>query len=84
VIKELQKDTTPDDCKSCEHSKKCSGGLKCLTYALYKDLNHKDVGCTIWKVSINKKGLVIKSFFIYNIYMKEGYDDRRNFIRSRR
>ena len=46
VIKELQKDTTPDDCKSCEHSKKCSGGLKCLTYALYKDLNHKDVGCS--------------------------------------
>ena len=47
VVKELQKDTTPDDCKNCEHSKKCSGGLKCLTYALYKDLNRKDVGCSI-------------------------------------
>lgn len=46
ILKELQKDTTPDDCKNCEHSKKCSGGLKCLTYAIYKDLNHKDVGCT--------------------------------------
>lgn len=46
VLKELQKDTTPDDCKKCEHSRKCSGGLKCLTYALYKNLNHKDVGCS--------------------------------------
>jgi radical SAM protein with 4Fe4S-binding SPASM domain len=46
ILKELQKDTTPDDCKSCEHSEKCAGGLKCLTYAIYKDLNHKDVGCT--------------------------------------
>lgn len=46
ILKELQKDTTPDDCKKCEHSKKCSGGLKCLTYAIYKDLNHKDVGCS--------------------------------------
>ena len=46
ILKVLQKDTTPDDCKNCEHSKKCSGGLKCLTYAIYNDLNHKDVGCT--------------------------------------
>lgn len=46
VLQELRKDTTPDECKNCEHAKKCSGGLKCLTYALYKDLNHKDVGCT--------------------------------------
>lgn len=46
ILKPLQKDTTPDDCKKCEHSKKCSGGLKCLTYAIYKDLNHKDVGCS--------------------------------------
>ena len=45
ILKELQKDTIPDDCKKCEHSKKCSGGLKCLTYAIYKDLNHKDIGC---------------------------------------
>ena len=47
ILKELQKDTTPDDCKKCEHSKKCAGGLKCLTYAIYKDLNHKDVGCNL-------------------------------------
>lgn len=45
ILKELQNDTTPDSCKDCEHSKKCSGGLKCLTYALYQDLNHKDIGC---------------------------------------
>jgi len=45
ILKELRKDTTPDDCKKCEHSELCKGGLKCLTYALYKNLNHKDVGC---------------------------------------
>ena len=46
VLKEFQKETIPDDCKSCEHAKLCRGGLKCLTYALYKDLNHKDIGCS--------------------------------------
>ena len=45
ILKNLRADTLPDDCKSCEHSKLCNGGLKCLTYALYKDLNYKDVGC---------------------------------------
>ena len=45
VLKNLQQVTTPDECKACEDSEKCSGGLKCLTYALYNDLNHKDVGC---------------------------------------
>jgi radical SAM protein with 4Fe4S-binding SPASM domain len=45
VLKNLRKDTTPDDCKSCEYSKTCGGGLKCLTYAMFGDLNHKDVGC---------------------------------------
>ena len=47
ILKKLQKDTIPDDCKKCEYSKKCSGGLKCLTYAIYGDLNHKDVGCDL-------------------------------------
>lgn len=46
ILQELQKNTTPDECKKCEYSKKCAGGLKCLTYATYKDLNHKDIGCT--------------------------------------
>lgn len=47
ILKKLQKDTTPSDCKECEHSELCKGGLKCLTYAIYKDLNHKDVGCNL-------------------------------------
>ena len=47
ILKELRKDCIPDDCKNCEYSKLCSGGLKCLTYALYKDFNHKDVGCNL-------------------------------------
>ena len=47
ILKSLREDTTPEDCKDCEHSHFCKGGLKCLTYALYGDLNHKDVGCNI-------------------------------------
>ncbi len=47
ILKELRKNIVPDDCKDCEHSEICHGGLKCLTYALYKDLNHKDVGCNL-------------------------------------
>ena len=47
ILKDIRKDTTPDDCKSCEYSTRCGGGLKCLTYALFKDLNHKDIGCNI-------------------------------------
>lgn len=46
ILKKLQEDTTPDDCKNCEHSKRCAGGLKCLTYSIYNDLNHKDIGCS--------------------------------------
>ncbi len=47
ILKDLQKDMTPDECFECEYSKTCSGGLKCLTYAIYKDLNHKDIGCNL-------------------------------------
>ena len=47
ILKDLRKNTVPDDCKDCEHGKLCKGGLKCLTYAIYKDLNHKDVGCNL-------------------------------------
>ena len=35
----------PDECKGCEHAKKCNGGLKCLTYALYGEYNKKDINC---------------------------------------
>ena len=47
VLKDLQKDKIPDDCKDCEHASLCKGGLKCLTYAILKDYNKKDVGCTL-------------------------------------
>ncbi len=45
ILVKLRNDNIPDDCLECEHAKICHGGLKCLTYALYKDLNHKDIGC---------------------------------------
>ena len=47
ILKDLQKDTTPTECKKCEYSKLCKGGLKCLTYALNKELNIKDIGCNL-------------------------------------
>ena len=47
ILKELRERKIPDECSDCEHSEMCHGGLKCLTYALYKDLNHKDIGCKI-------------------------------------
>jgi radical SAM protein with 4Fe4S-binding SPASM domain len=47
ILKQLQKEIIPDDCKKCENSELCQGGLKCLTYALFKDLNHKDIGCNL-------------------------------------
>ena len=47
TLKWLQEDTTPDECKMCDNSTRCAGGLKCLTYAIYKDLNHKDIGCNL-------------------------------------
>lgn len=47
ILKELRLNKVPDECIKCEHSELCRGGLKCLTYALYKDLNHKDIGCDL-------------------------------------
>lgn len=47
TIKSLREKKVPDECSDCEHSEMCRGGLKCLTYALYKDLNHKDIGCEV-------------------------------------
>lgn len=46
-LRELREQNIPDDCSACEHSETCCGGLKCLTYAFYKNLNHKDIGCNI-------------------------------------
>ncbi len=47
ILKDLRKKKVPDECNDCEHSESCHGGLKCLTYAIYKDLNHKDIGCNM-------------------------------------
>lgn len=47
VLKELREKKIPDECINCEHSEVCHGGLKCLTYAMYKNLNHKDYGCNL-------------------------------------
>ena len=47
ILKELRKNKIPDDCNKCDHKEFCRGGLKCLTYALYNDLNHKDIGCNL-------------------------------------
>ena len=35
----------PDVCKGCMHAGSCYGGLRCFSYALYKDFNKKDVNC---------------------------------------
>ena len=45
VLINLRKQVIPSDCKKCEHAELCRGGLKCLTYAIYKDLDHKDINC---------------------------------------
>lgn len=47
ILKDLRKKKIPDECSECEHSEMCYGGLKCLTYAMYKDLNYKDYGCNL-------------------------------------
>ena len=47
VLKALREKKIPDECIDCEHSEVCHGGLKCLTYAMYKNLNHKDYGCNL-------------------------------------
>ena len=47
ILKRHRDKKIPDECDECEHSEMCHGGLKCLTYALYGDLNHKDIGCDL-------------------------------------
>lgn len=47
ILMELRKNTIPEECNQCEYSELCKGGLKCLTYATFNDLNHKDIGCNI-------------------------------------
>lgn len=47
ILKELQDNEIPEECKSCLVSDKCKGGAKCLTYAVNKTYNKKDVNCYI-------------------------------------
>lgn len=47
ILKELQEQKIPKDCKKCEHSERCRGGLKCLTYAVTNNYNLRDVGCNL-------------------------------------
>ena len=47
ILKDLRSEKIPDDCKECEHASFCKGGLKCLTYAIKKDYNLKDIGCDL-------------------------------------
>ena len=39
----------PDDCKKCKYVKKCRGGAKCQTCAVYGDYNHPDPNCLFFK-----------------------------------
>ena len=47
ILIKLRENNIPSDCSNCEHSETCHGGLKCLTYAIYNDFDHKDYGCNI-------------------------------------
>ena len=47
VMKDLRKDEIPEDCKGCEYSGMCKGGLKCLTYAVTGSYKNKDIGCVL-------------------------------------
>ena len=47
ILKKLREKKIPDECVECEHSEVCHVILKCLAYAVYKDLNHKDFGCDL-------------------------------------
>lgn len=45
IIKDLNKRECPNECKKCLYQKTCKGGAKCLTYAITKDYNNKDINC---------------------------------------
>lgn len=47
VFKDLRNKNIPDKCSKCVYSEKCRGGLKCLSYALYKDYKQADNCCPI-------------------------------------
>lgn len=45
IIKDLKKDSIPDECMACPKADWCRGGAKCLSYALTGDYKLKDVNC---------------------------------------
>lgn len=45
IIKVLQH--MPKECLKCYKAPYCKGGLRCLTYAVTKDLNKKDINCLL-------------------------------------
>lgn len=45
ILKKLREKQIPRDCKLCDYSKDCRGGLKCLNYALKGKTNIKDIDC---------------------------------------
>lgn len=49
----------PEECKSCKFKDGCRGGLKCLTYADYGNLDKKDVNC-----QLNTKLMRIKTVYL--------------------
>ena len=59
AIKQLEREEIPKECIKCEHSEKCRGGLKCLTYAMTEKIIGKDPGCScctfIWNFSCLQK-----------------------------
>ena len=45
IINMLKGDCRPKECKECFNVDKCLGGAKCITYAIYGDIDHKDFNC---------------------------------------
>jgi radical SAM protein with 4Fe4S-binding SPASM domain len=46
VLQNLRSNESLDHvCKKCFYSKSCSGGLRCLSWAVYKDFHRKDPHC---------------------------------------
>lgn len=45
ILDELRNFSYPDECKKCSVKTLCKGGAKCLTYAINKTYNKKDINC---------------------------------------
>ena len=45
LIKELCRETIPEDCMACPKAHLCRGGARCLTYAVTGRLSGRDINC---------------------------------------